>query len=336
MKTTRYRLIGSTASPYAIKLRALMRYRRIPFDWVIMTKELRKQTAHLRPNLIPVLQYPDGTFRGETSTLAHDLEARHEERSVIPPDRALAFLCDLLEDLADEWAVKPLFLYRWWDPEDQAYVSRWAGQEWATSEAATGSAEEIDEFRRRQISRMPILGATAENKPLLEESYRRILAAFEPHVGMSNYLFGSRPSLADFAWFGQLSEMATDPTPMRILRERAPFTDHWVRRLDDASGMDGEWYPRERVLNGWVEALLRIVGELYLPFLLANAEAFVRGLERLEIEVWCLPYALAPFKYQVKCLYQLRDRFAALDAGDRDVLQPILARTGCWETLVAK
>src|SRR3954466_10058761 len=189
MAEGRYRLIGSTASPYGIKLPALMRYRTIPFDWVIMTKALRRQTEHLRPNLIPVLQYPDGTFGGESTALAYDLEARHPDRSVIPDDKAVAFVCDLLEDLADEWAVKPLFLYRWWDPEDQAYVSRWAGEEWSTSEAAAGSAQEIEEFRERQISRMAILGATAENRPLLEESYRRTLAVFEPHVGMNNYLF---------------------------------------------------------------------------------------------------------------------------------------------------
>jgi glutathione S-transferase len=332
----RYRLIGSTASPYAIKLRALMRYRRIPFDWVIMTKALRQQTEHLRPNLIPVLQYPDGSFRGETTTLAYDLEARHRDRSVIPDDKAIAFVCDLLEDLADEWAVKPLFFYRWWDPQDQAYVSRWAGEEWSTSDAEAGSAEEVEQFRRRQISRMPILGATAENKPLLEESYRRILAALEPHVGMTKYLFGSRPSLADFAWFGQLSEMATDPTPMRIMRETAPFTDHWIRRLDDASGVDGAWYSREQALSGMSGALLGIAGELYLPFLVANAEAFAKGVERLQINVWGLPYALSPFKYQVKCLQLLREKFAALEAEPQAALRPILERTGCWAHLVAQ
>jgi glutathione S-transferase len=164
--------------------------------------------------------------------------------------------------------VKPLFLYRWWDPQDQVYVSRWAGEEWSVSDAEPGSAEEIEHFRRRQISRMPILGATAENKPLLEESYHRILAAFEPHVGMTRYLFGSRPSLADFAWFGQLSELATDPSPMRIMRG--------------------------------------------------------------------LSYALSPFKYQVKCLDLIRDKFAALDTEHRTALLPVLERTGCWEHLLAK
>jgi hypothetical protein len=123
---------------------------------------------------------------------------------------------------------------------------------------------------------------------------------------------------------------------MRVMREKAPFTDHWARRLDDASGVDGAWYPREQALSGWAEALLGIAGELYLPFLVANAEAFAKGVERLEINVWGLPYALSPFKYQVKCLQLIRDKFAALDAADRAALRPVLERTGCWSHLIAK
>jgi hypothetical protein len=83
------------------------------------------------------------------------------------------------------------------------------------------------------------------------------------------------------------------------------------------------------------EALLRIAGELYLPFLVANAEAFAKGVERLEINVWGLPYALSPFKYQVKCLQLLREKFAALETEHRAALRPVLARTGCWEYLSA-
>jgi hypothetical protein len=100
--------------------------------------------------------------------------------------------------------------------------------------------------------------------------------------------------------------------------------------------VDGEWYPREQALSGMAEALLRIAGELYLPFLVANAEAFAKGFERLEIDVWGLPYALSPFKYQVKCLDFLREKFAALNAEHRTALRPALERTGCWEHLVAR
>jgi len=84
------------------------------------------------------------------------------------------------------------------------------------------------------------------------------------------------------------------------------------------------------------EALLRVAGELYLPFLVANAEAFAKGLERLKINVWGLPYALSPFKYQVKCLNLIREKFAALDAQHRTALRPVLERTGCWANLATK
>jgi hypothetical protein len=93
--------------------------------------------------------------------------------------------------------------------------------------------------------------------------------------------------------------------------------------------------PREQALSGMSEALLGIAGELYLPFLVADAEAFAKGMKRLEINVWGLPYALSPFKYQVKCLDLLREKFAALDAEHRTALRPVLERTGCWTHLIA-
>jgi len=66
---------------------------------------------------------------------------------------------------------------------------------------------------------------------------------------------------------------------------RTAASDHWVRRLDDASGVDGEWYPRRQALGGFAETQLWIAGEFYLPFLVANADAFGNGLDRLEINI---------------------------------------------------
>jgi glutathione S-transferase len=330
----RYRLIGSTASPYALKMRSLLRYRRIAFDWVIMTPELRSATSHLRPMLIPVLQYPDGSYRNETSAITRDLERRHAGRSVLPERPGMAFLSDLIEDFSDEWVVKPLFLYRWWDPEDQHYVSRWGSEEWSVFEPGMTRDEIVEQFRKRQISRMPILGATAENYGLLSESYKRVLAACEPHVGIGRFMFGTRPSIADIALYGQLSELGSDPTPLRIMRDLAPFTDHWVRRADDMSGTEGSWRAPEEGVSQWAIDLLRIIGELYLPFLAANEKAFREEKDRLEISAWGLPYALAPFKYQLKCLTTLRSSFASLDDAERDSIRPVLESTGCLPYLV--
>lgn len=333
----RFRLLGSTASPYALKLRAVLRYRRIPFDWILMGRAGRAETAHVTPALIPVLQDPeDGRYRIDTTVLIRDLERRYADgRSVFPAHPGVALVSDLLEDMADEWAVKCLFLYRWSDPVDQAYVSRWAAEEWGTSDGAPGSLDEIAQFRARQIGRMPTIGASDETRALLEESFARVLAAFEPHVGMDRYLFGSRPSAADFAWYGQLTQMAIDPTPMAIMRRVAPKTEIWARRLDDASGVEGEWSTPEAALSGAARALLELAGAVYLPFLVANAEAHAAGAEWVALTALGHDFRQRPFKYQVKCLERLRAAFAALDQEARRAVAPELAQSRCLPYLQA-
>ena len=333
-----YRLIGSNGSPYSRKLRAILRYRRLPFVWELRTDRNRGEFSDVRPPLIPILQYPeDGSFHVDTTPIARGLEARHPgRRSIVPADPAHAFLSDLVEDMADEWLTKAMFHYRWARDADVHYASFWIADDFYPDRSGPAERQAAARsFAERQIARMPLVGCTPENAPLIEESYRRILAALEPRVGVYRFLFGTRPALADFGLFGQLAVLATDPTPLAIMRAEAQRTESWVRQLDDASGVEGEWLGAGEPLPGAALDLVRFCGEVYLPFLAANAAAAARGEPEFAIELRGRPYRQAVFRYQVKCLDELRKRLSALEGEARGRVREALAGTDGWEALAA-
>lgn len=309
-----YTLFGALASPYSIKLRSVLRYRRLPFVW-ITGAATREALGHVRAPVIPVLQFPDGTYANDTTPLIYRLEEAHAERSIIPADPASAFIAHLLEDFADEWLTKAMFAYRWLFEADQKQMSEWLAFDNLMGGGLETSLAFAREFRARQEGRTPLVGCTHENFPLIEASTRAVLGVLEGEVTERFFLFGSRPSLAEFAILGQFSQLAMDPTPLAMMRADYPYAYRWLVHLDDLSGVEGEW---DDAPSAAARELVRIAGETYAPFLAANTAALEAGADSLSITAMGHDYTQPPFKYQAKCLADLRARYAELDAPARE------------------
>jgi hypothetical protein len=188
-------------------------------------------------------------------------------------------------------------------------------------------------FNDRQVGRMALVGCTEQNKPVIEESYFRLLDMLNAHVPNMPYLLGSRPSLADFGLFGQLIILATDPTPEAEMRRRAPDVLLWLMRLDDASGVEGEWIDAAKPLPKVIPELLRLAADVYLPFLAANFDAMQHGDKEVSVKLLGQTFTQAPFRYQAKCYDGLKKKFASLPRQAHQRIEPLLQETGCLKWL---
>jgi len=268
----------------------------------------------------------------DSTPLIRLLEKRHPARSIIPPDGAVAFLDALLEDYADEWLTKAMFHYRWAYADDvataAAILPRWFRTDQPEEAAVAAGAA----FAERQVGRLGVVGSNPTTAPVIEDSYMRLLGLLDAHLTTSRFLFGDRPASADFALYGQLTQLvAFDPTPMAIARRTAPRVVAWVDIVEDLSGIeptDGDWATPDTFPDS-LRALFVEIGRVYAPFLLANGDALGRGAERVECIIDGRPWVQRPFPYQGKCLAWLRDAYGRLAAADRRTVDARLAGTGC-------
>jgi glutathione S-transferase len=315
-------------------MRAILRYRRLPFVWAATGNPRDVAVAANLPPVIPVLVFPDGRVMNDSTPLAYALEREHPgERSIVPDDPVQAYLSDLLEDFGDEWVTKMMFHYRWFYPADRTFAQAWVVTSRDPVMAEKERRAAMQGFNDRQVGRMAMVGCTEQNRPILEESYRLVLDTLDRHVRTTPFLFGSRPSLADFGLYGQLQILAVDPTPMAEMRARAIDVYCWLMRLDDASGVEGAWADPAAPLPETLKALLKHCGETYLPFLAANLKALQEGRQEVSLDIKGRPYAQAPFRYQGKCYDALRKKLAALAPDVRRRLDPALEEAGCLRYL---
>lgn len=329
-------LSGSPGSPYTRKMLAVLRYRRIPYRFLVGSQAAEQGLPQPKVRLLPTFYLPDETGDlqavTDSSPIIRRLERIFGARPLIPADPALAFLDALIEDFGDEWLTKAMFHYRWVygaDVEKAAEVlPNWMGRPLDDEELSQlGRA-----FAERQIGRLRYVGSNETTQETIEASYKRLILLLDEHFSELPFLLGTRPGAGDFGLFGQLTQLAAfDPTPMALAVEMAPRVVAWTHALEDLSGLEpapAEWVdPAD--LPPTIKALLVEIGRVYAPLLLANARAVQAGESEVTTEIDGRPWSQQAFPYQAKCLNWLRADFAALSPEARAVVDAALKDTGC-------
>ena len=337
-------LIGSPASPYTRKMVSLLRYRRIPYSiiWGDPSAQLREWgIAKPKISLLPTFLLPDeaGDLQAvcDSTPIIRRLEAEVQGRSAIPTDPALAFIDYLLEDFADEWCTKYMFHYRW----HQAVDADNAGTLLPLNQKIDMGAEQLNQFKPyitdRQVGRLHVVGSNDVTAPVIDASYRRLLAAMELHLEQQPYLLGKRPGVSDFALYGQFTQLVGfDPTPRAIAHEISPRTVAWTGLMEDQCGLDpkdDDWVCVEDSGSG-LRAILTEVGRVYPTALLANAVALQAGEKAWEAQIDGCLWTQQTFSYQGKCLQWINDRYQSLTAADQSRVDSLLDGTGCEALLL--
>jgi glutathione S-transferase len=275
---------GANQSFFTRKMTGYLDYKQLPWNLrrgVGMSADIR---AAGWSGGIPALVTPDGEVIWDSTALILHFEHHHAQRSVLPDDPTQRFLAFVLEDFSDEWFYRPAVGSRWLYPENTA-IGSWGLAQDATTEAPgdIAFADARGMVTAAMTASLYKLGTNAANiDSFMDESLKPWQVAFSAHLQQNEYLFGARPSLADFGFFGgNAAHFVNDPLVRQWTEESGPAVVKHTHRLTEPWHHEfGAWLPSGEVPDSLV-SLLAEAGRHYLPWV---AEATVAGQATVEFE----------------------------------------------------
>jgi glutathione S-transferase len=317
-----YRLYGLTRSYFTRKMSGYFDYKGIP--WILC------RSGGLSPDLlaegfpggIPAARTPEGELVWDSTAMIHHLELRFPRPEVLPPDPVQRFLGYLLEDLSDEWLYRPAVGSRWHFEENASVAGHEIARE-LTVTAPLSCAQAHEAARRHVLASCPPLGVTEKNiAAWIDEVLKPWLRVLGAHLDRRRFLFGDRPSLADFALFGaNAAHFVGDPLCRRWTEAEGPaIVQHTHRLLEPGDEPFGDWSEPADVPETLV-SLVAEAGRLYLPWV---SRAAVEGSADLEFE-HAPPTSIRASDFLLDARRILLARYVALRC---EALDEVLDRAG--------
>ena len=262
-----YRVYGLNQSYFTRKLTGYLDYKEIP--WVLRRFGGMNPTVTAAgwPGGIPAVQNPDGAFMWDSTAVIHHLELRFPERSVLPPDPVQRFLCYVIEDVADEWLYRAAVGSRWFCEENRVVGGHELARE--ISVEIPGSCDQVLAMVRTHMSSScPPMGVTEKSiGAWIDQVLKPWMRVLGAHLEQRPFLFGERPSLADFAVFGgSAAHLLNDPLCRRWTEEEGlAVVEHGHRLLEPEPDTFADWANPTELPETFI-ALLADLGRIYLPW----------------------------------------------------------------------
>jgi len=276
----RYFLYSMQLSWYSAKVRPYLRYRRLPFDERTPTfreynVEIKRRVGHA---VVPVVITPEGEWLQDSSVILERLDQRFPGEPIIPAAPRQRFASYLLELWADEFWLPAGVHARWSFPEN---YPKWRDE--LSAAFAPGwprMLQRVFPLTLRQFMRRVNLqvGATPEQRPLIERWMDRQLDELERHFAVHPWVFGQRPSLADFSLAGPLcGHLCYDEASCeRWIRPR-PHLHAWSQRMWTGVPEAAGPYLADDAIPGTLQPALESAVREMTPYLEGTA-ALIRGL----------------------------------------------------------
>jgi glutathione S-transferase len=319
------KIYGSKISYYTGKLEAYLRYKGVPYELFSPYPHQKAIRKHVGANQLPVVERSDGRWMSDTTPILLQLETEHPRPTVLPANPVVKFIALLMEDYADEWLWRSAMHYRWSYSHDRELLSSIIADE-VLKELP------LPRFMRRRVIQRRQLGGfvrgdgvRAETWDHVEAGYIAALDNMSTMLANRRFLLGDAPSLADFGFMApMLRHFGHDPTPVDIMRNRAPAVYAWLGRVWNARPPGGgpdfvQQMPSDAV------PMLREICETHLEQLAANVAAYADGPRRFAMTIQECGYVNMPVsRYRVACLERLRESFTNLLGSDQDSVRKLL------------
>ena len=297
-------------------------------------------------------------FYYDSSSMAHhlDQDPGRQASPLIPQDPRLAFICQLIDEAFDEFGLYMVHHMRWVGSAHTTPMGQMTAREFRRLLPPGVEPLLARRLYRRQVSRCPYLfsvapqgydaGVARDRTPpsrpgfppthaLLDEAWRRYLAAMEHLLANQPYLLGGRFTLADASVYGQLGMNLVDPQAIAQLELLAPNTFRWLCAIRD--GRQGEQGRADLGLTSSLKPLLGIITSTFVALMRQNEKAYEHAVADGETvfneaafdrhralydgHLLGHPFRAVAKTFQVRVWRELKESWQALDVQDRKSLE---------------